>query len=184
MALLALSLFLPILLVAMVVIWAETGAPIFFRQHRTGRDGRIFSILKFRTMTVVEDGETILQAQRGDARITRVGRVLRRFSIDELPQLINVIAGDMSMVGPRPHAVAHDQEFMCRVPEYAQRFRVRPGITGLAQVSGLRGEIVQQSDIILRTAADNRYIDNWSLGSDMWILARTAKLVLRDPHAF
>lgn len=174
----------PLLLAIAFAIWVETGGPIFFRQHRTGYMGRVFSILKFRSMTVHEDGGVVAQARHGDARITRVGAVLRKLSLDELPQLINVLKGDMSLVGPRPHAVAHDQVFMQLVPNYARRFAARPGITGLAQVHGLRGEIVRESSIILRAAADIRYIETWSLAADIRILARTAVVVLRDPFAF
>jgi lipopolysaccharide/colanic/teichoic acid biosynthesis glycosyltransferase len=180
----ALALVAPILLAIALAIWAETGGPIFFRQHRTGYRGRVFSILKFRSMTVQENGSTIAQACHGDARITRVGRVLRKLSLDELPQLINVLRGDMSLVGPRPHAVAHDQLFMQLVPNYERRFAARPGITGLAQVNGLRGAIGRESAIILRAAADIRYIETWSLAADIRILVKTAVVVFRDPFAF
>ena len=180
----ALLLFLPLLLVAAVAIWLESGRPIVFRQKRTGHRGRVFHILKFRTMTVLEDGGQVRAARRGDVRVTRVGSVLRKLSIDELPQLVNVLKGEMSLVGPRPHALAHDHEFMREVPKYADRFRARPGITGLAQVNGLRGEIVCRSAILLRTAADNRYIETWSLAADLRILARTVVLMFNDPHAF
>lgn len=180
----ALFLMTPIFLAIAFAIWAETGGPIFFRQHRTGYQGRVFSILKFRSMTVQEDGGAVAQARQGDLRVTRVGRVLRKLSLDELPQLINVLRGDMSLVGPRPHAISHDQQFMRLVPNYPRRFEARPGITGLAQISGLRGEIVRESGIILRAAADIRYIETWSLAADIRILFRTASVVLRDPFAF
>jgi putative colanic acid biosynthesis UDP-glucose lipid carrier transferase len=180
----ALLLVMPILLAIAFAIWAETGGPIFFRQHRTGYRGQVFSILKFRSMTVQEDGGAVAQARHGDLRITKVGRVLRKLSLDELPQLINVLRGDMSLVGPRPHAVLHDQQFMRLVPNYGLRFAARPGITGLAQVNGLRGEIVRESAIILRAAADIRYIETWSLAADIRILIKTAVVVLRDPFAF
>jgi putative colanic acid biosynthesis UDP-glucose lipid carrier transferase len=180
----ALVMVAPILVAIAFAIWAETGGPIFFRQHRTGYRGQVFSILKFRSMTVQEDGGSVAQARHGDRRITKIGRVLRKLSLDELPQLINVLKGDMSLVGPRPHAVSHDQQFMRLVPNYPRRFEARPGITGLAQVSGLRGEIVRESGIILRTAADVRYIDTWSFRADIRILVRTALVVLRDPFAF
>lgn len=180
----ALVVLAPLLVAIATAIWVETPGPILFRQHRTGYAGRVFSILKFRSMTVQEDGERVAQARQGDRRITRVGAVLRKLSFDELPQLINVLKGDMSLVGPRPHAVAHDRQFRQWVPNYARRFAARPGITGLAQVHGLRGEIVRESSIILRAAADIRYIETWSLAGDIRILARTALLVLRDPAAF
>lgn len=180
----AIAILAPVLLVIAAAIWAETRGPVFFRQQRTGYLGRPFPILKFRTMTVEEDGGAVRQACRGDARITRVGAVLRKLSLDELPQLINVLSGEMSLVGPRPHAVSHDQQFMRLVPNYAERFRTRPGITGLAQVHGLRGEIVRESGVILRAAADIRYIETWSLAADIAILARTAFVVFRDPAAY
>jgi putative colanic acid biosynthesis UDP-glucose lipid carrier transferase len=180
----ALVFLAPLLLVIAAAVWVESPGPILFRQHRTGYAGRVFSILKFRSMTVQEDGDRVAQARQGDLRVTRVGAVLRKLSFDELPQLINVLRGEMSLVGPRPHAVAHDRQFRQWVPNYAKRFAARPGITGLAQVNGLRGEIVRESSIILRAAADIRYIETWSLRRDIWILVRTALLVLRDPAAF
>lgn len=180
----ALAMLAPAFLMIALAIWVETRGPIFFHQQRTGLLGRPFSVLKFRTMTVSEDGGEVRQAHRGDARITRVGAILRKLSLDELPQLLNVLRGEMSLVGPRPHAVAHDREFTRLVPNYAERFRARPGITGLAQAHGLRGEISRESSIILRTAADIRYIRTWSLAADLVILARTAVLVFRDRAAF
>jgi putative colanic acid biosynthesis UDP-glucose lipid carrier transferase len=180
----ALVLLAPLLLLAAMAIFVETGGPILFRQQRTGRAGRVFRVLKFRTMTVREDGDGVRQAQRGDARVTRVGRVLRKLSIDELPQLINVLRGEMSLVGPRPHALAHDGGFARVAPTYAERFMARPGITGLAQVSGLRGETAGEASIILRTVADIRYIQTWSLMGDLRIMARTLRLIFDDPQAF
>lgn len=174
----------PLLLTIALAIWVETPGPILFKQHRTGYRGQVFSIFKFRSMTVQEDGDGVAQARPGDLRITRVGAVLRKLSFDELPQLINVVRGEMSLVGPRPHAVAHDRQFREWVPNYSRRFAARPGITGLAQVHGLRGEIVRESSIILRAAADIRYIETWSLAADIRILFRTAAVVLRDPTAF
>lgn len=179
-----LLLLAPVFLVIALAILIETPGPILFSQHRTGYRGQVFFILKFRSMTVQEDDGNVVQACRGDARITRVGAVLRKLSLDELPQLINVLRGEMSLVGPRPHAVAHDRQFMQLVPNYMRRFGARPGITGLAQVHGLRGEIVRESAIILRTAADVRYIEQWSFVGDLKILLRTALLIFRDPSAF
>ena len=183
-ALVAILLFLPLLILVSAAIWVESGSPIVFRQKRTGHRGQVFHILKFRTMTVLEEGDKVRAVRPGDVRVTRVGAVLRKLSIDELPQLVNVLRGEMSLVGPRPHALAHDYKFMLEVPNYADRFRARPGITGLAQVTGLRGEIVCRSEILMRTAADNRYIDNWSLVADLRIIARTAVVLFTDPHAF
>ncbi len=132
---------LPFLTLISAAILLESEGPILFRQRRTGRDGRTFVIYKFRTMHVLEDGNDVVQATRNDCRTTWVGRFLRRSSIDELPQLLNVLKGDMSLVGPRPHAVAHDQYFLQTVPAYKFRFYCKPGITGLAQVNGFRGEV-------------------------------------------
>src|SRR6202012_3435704 len=124
-------------------------------------------VIKFRSMTVLEDGGAIKHAAKGDKRVTKIGRFLRRSSIDELPQLINVLKGDMSLVGPRPHAIAHDQYYGALIPHYVHRFRAKPGITGLAQVNGLRGEIHSLDGMVDRVAMDNTYIDEWSLGMDV-----------------
>jgi lipopolysaccharide/colanic/teichoic acid biosynthesis glycosyltransferase len=130
--------------------------------------------MKFRTMRVMEDGDDVVQVSPNDERLTAIGAFLRRTSIDELPQLINVLRGEMSLVGPRPHALLHDEEFVTQVPDYNLRFRMRPGITGLAQTSGLRGSIVSPTQIAARVALDNAYIDDWSLACDLKILIRTA----------
>ncbi|HEX7890923.1 MAG TPA: sugar transferase, partial [Ramlibacter sp.] len=140
-ACLALLVFLPLLLLIGVAIWMESEGPVLFRQQRTGLHGRPFRIYKFRTMRVTEDGADIRQAVRGDSRITPLGALLRKLSLDELPQLVNVLKGEMSIVGPRPHALAHDLVWRDRVPGYAGRFRTRPGLTGAAQVNGYRGEV-------------------------------------------
>ena len=132
---------LPILSLIALAILLESRGPILFRQRRSGRDGKVFVIYKFRTMHVLEDGTDIVQATRNDGRTTAVGRFLRRSSIDELPQLLNVLKGEMSLVGPRPHAVAHDQYYLQTVPNYKLRFYSKPGITGLAQIKGFRGEV-------------------------------------------
>ena len=183
-ALLALLFLAPLFLVVAFAIALESEGPILFKQRRTGLDGRPFKVLKFRTMRVMEDGGVVQQARRDDARITRVGYFLRRSSIDELPQLLNVLRGDMSLVGPRPHALAHDEHFAALAPGYAERFRARPGITGLAQVRGLRGEIRTTDQIVARTAADNEYIARWSLGMDLWILLKTAVVAPLQRNAY
>ena len=121
----AMLVFLPLLLTIGVMIRMETPGPALFRQRRTGLGGRVFTVFKFRTMTVAEDGDVIRQATRGDARLTSVGRVLRKFSLDELPQVLNVLRGEMSLIGPRPHALAHDETWSKLVPGYAERFRAR-----------------------------------------------------------
>jgi putative colanic acid biosynthesis UDP-glucose lipid carrier transferase len=135
-------------------------------------------------MTVTEDGDKISQATRGDLRVTPVGRLLRVFSLDELPQLLNVIKGEMSLVGPRPHALAHDDLWGAAVPGYAKRFGVRPGITGYAQVTGCRGEVRSLDDVRARLRADLHYIENWSPTLEIQILVRTAHLLFRDPQAY
>jgi len=163
----------PFLALVAILIVLESRGPVFFRQRRSGRDGRIFLIYKFRTMTVLEDGPEIIQARRGDTRVTRLGRLLRRSSIDELPQLLNVMKGEMSLVGPRPHAVAHDQYYATVVPNYQLRFHTRPGITGLAQVAGYRGEVRDLLHMQARVEHDLEYIGNWSMAMDARILLLT-----------
>ena len=180
----ALLLFLPLLAVVMVAIQAESPGPAIFRQRRTGHQGRVFTILKFRTMTVAEDSGPIRQATRNDDRVTAVGALLRKLSIDELPQLWNVMRGDMSIVGPRPHALAHDDHYGALIPAYAARFRAKPGLTGYAQVNGFRGEISDLRCMSDRVAADNSYIEEWSLALDVAILLKTVPLIFRDPNAY
>lgn len=183
-ALLALLLFLPLLLCIAMAVRLESGGPVIFKQRRTGHRGQIFTIYKFRTMTVAEDSGNVQQATRGDARVTAIGGVLRKLSLDELPQFLNVLKGDMSLVGPRPHALAHDEYYGDMIPVYVDRFRAKPGLTGLAQVNGLRGEIQDLRCMRDRIAADNLYIDSWSLGLDIAILAKTALIIFRDPQAY
>ncbi len=170
----------PILVCAAVVVKLDSPGPILFRQHRNGFNANQFVILKFRTMKVLEDGPSVTQACRGDHRVTRVGRFLRRSSMDELPQLINVIMGDMSLVGPRPHALAHDHEYKSLIAEYAFRHHVKPGITGWAQVNGLRGETKRLEQMAERVKLDLWYIGHWSFWLDIKIIARTCFEVLRS----
>ena len=170
---LGLLVLLPFLLLIALLILADTRGPVFFRQRRSGRDGEIFVIYKFRTMNVMEDYKDVTQATRGDNRVTAVGRFLRCSSIDELPQLINVLKGEMSLVGPRPHAVAHDQYYTQMVPSYHLRFRAKPGITGLAQIAGFRGEIRDVPHMQARVARDLEYIEDWQLAMDARILFLT-----------
>lgn len=183
-ALAALLVFLPLLLCIAMAVRLESGGPVIFKQRRTGHQGRIFTIYKFRTMTVAEDSGNVRQATRDDVRVTAIGAVLRKLSLDELPQFLNVLKGDMSLVGPRPHALAHDDYYGDLVPAYRDRFRAKPGLTGLAQVNGLRGEIQDLRCMRNRIAADNLYIDSWSLGLDIAILAKTAMIIFRDPQAY
>ncbi|MCP3390706.1 exopolysaccharide biosynthesis polyprenyl glycosylphosphotransferase [Bradyrhizobium sp. CCGB12] len=180
----ALAIFAPLLALVAVAIKLDSTGPIFFRQQRCGFNGRIFLIRKFRTMHVLEDGPMILQANRTDRRITRIGKWLRRTSIDELPQLLNVLDGSMSLIGPRPHALAHDGEFDKLVRSYALRRRVRPGLTGWAQVHGCRGPTPTAVTVETRVQYDLWYIDNWSLRLDLAILLRTPVELLRGRNAY
>jgi putative colanic acid biosynthesis UDP-glucose lipid carrier transferase len=179
-----LLLFLPLLLLVVSLIRLESPGPAVFRQRRTGYRGRVFTIYKFRTMMVTEDSGEVRQATKGDARVTAIGALLRKLSIDELPQLVNVLKGDMSIVGPRPHALAHDEYYGALIPTYAARFRARPGLTGYAQVNGFRGEIRDARGMSDRVAADNSYIEAWSPSLDIAILLRTIPLIFSDPRAY
>jgi undecaprenyl-phosphate glucose phosphotransferase len=172
----------PTLLLIAAAIFIESGGPIFFRQERGGLGGRTFSIWKFRTMLPTDGfgGWT----QRDDKRITPLGAFLRRTSLDELPQLFNVIAGDMSLVGPRPHASAMDAEYGAAIGEYQLRMRVRPGITGLAQISDLRGSVDGVEVMRQRVRADIEYIHGWSLALDFKILAKTVPHLLLSSNAY
>ena len=174
----------PLLLLVASAIKLDSSGPVFFRQKRTGWNGETFRIWKFRSMYVhsPEDG-TVDQAKRNDSRITRVGKVLRRTSLDELPQLLNVLIGDMSLVGPRPHAVEHDQEYSQRITDYFARHQIKPGMTGLAQVRGFRGETRDINQMVQRVESDIEYINNWSLWLDFTILLRTV-LALTGKSAY
>jgi Undecaprenyl-phosphate glucose phosphotransferase len=163
----------PVLILVAVLIKLDSPGPIFFVQRRYGFNQQPFRIIKFRTMRALEDGATVTQATRDDARLTRIGRRLRRWNIDEIPQLFNVLSGEMSLVGPRPHAVAHDREYERRMSLYARRHNVKPGITGWAQINGYRGEIDNEEKLHKRLGHDLFYIDNWSLWLDLKIIART-----------
>ena len=158
--------------IAAIIKWDSAG-PVFFRQRRTGFNMHEFRIWKFRTMSTLDDGDVIEQAQEHDARVTTVGHYLRRFNLDELPQLLNVLVGDMSLVGPRPHAVAHDRHYEERIGIYVRRLKVRPGITGWAQVNGYRGVTKSEAQMRDRIAYDLHYIDNWSLVFDIYIMVLT-----------
>ena len=172
-----------LLLVALIIAVESRGNPLF-HQRRSGYRGAPFVIFKFRSMTVREDGDSIVQAARDDVRITRFGRLMRRTSIDELPQLLNVLIGDMSLVGPRPHALAHDEYYGALVPGYAARFHAKPGITGLAQVSGLRGRTATIDDMAKRIEKDLDYIRSWTIVSDIKILFMTVLTFLFQPTAY
>jgi putative colanic acid biosynthesis UDP-glucose lipid carrier transferase len=180
-ALIALS---PLLLATAIAIKLDSRGPILFRQRRYGIAGEEISIFKFRSMSVLEDGTEVRQASQHDARVTRVGRVIRRSSIDELPQLLNVLQGRMSLVGPRPHAIAHNELYRRQISGYMVRHKVRPGITGWAQVHGLRGETDTVEKMALRVRYDLEYLRRWSWLLDIKILARTAIVVLRGSNAY
>jgi Undecaprenyl-phosphate glucose phosphotransferase len=175
---------LPILALTAVMIKLDSSGPIFFRQKRCGFNGKQFYIFKFRTMTVLEDGAQIQQATRSDNRVTRLGKWLRRSSIDELPQLLNVLSGSMSLVGPRPHALAHDNHFLKIVSNYAYRHHMKPGLTGWAQVNGHRGATPTVEQIRDRVECDLWYIDNWSLRLDFLIMFRTIFEIMRGHNAY
>ncbi len=168
-----LVLLLPMLVGVALLIRFDSRGPVFFLQRRYGFNQQPFRIIKFRTMTTADDGDVVVQATPDDQRITRVGRWLRRFSIDELPQVLNVIKGDMSLVGPRPHALSHNREYEQKISLYARRHNVKPGITGWAQVNGLRGETDTDEKMHRRVEHDLHYIDNWSLWLDLRILFLT-----------
>ena len=174
----------PLMLALTVLVWRSSPGPVIFKQRRYGLDGREIMVYKFRTMTVVEDGPTIIQASKTDRRITPVGRFMRRYSLDELPQLVNVLQGHMSLVGPRPHAVAHNEEYRKLIKGYMIRHKVPPGITGLAQVNGCRGETARVEDMQARIDYDLEYLRHWSPLLDFKILLMTAVRVLRDEKAY
>jgi len=164
---------LPVFLCIAVAIKLDSRGPVFFRQVRHGYGNRTFRVFKFRSMRVMEDGAAFRQATRNDPRVTRVGRLLRRTNLDELPQLLNVLRGDMSLVGPRPHPVALNDDFASRIRLYNRRHNLLPGITGWAQVNGHRGETDDEIKMRRRVEHDLWYVDNWSLPLDIRILFLT-----------
>jgi Undecaprenyl-phosphate glucose phosphotransferase len=169
----ALILLTPLLALVSIFIKLDSPGPVFFVQRRHGFNQQQFRIIKFRTMRTLDDGVVVRQATRDDPRITRIGRILRRWNIDEIPQLFNVLTGDMSLVGPRPHALSHDRAYERRIALYARRHNVKPGITGWAQIHGFRGETDTDDKMRKRVEYDLFYIDNWSLWLDLTIMART-----------
>ena len=175
---------LPVMAVCALAVRLDSPGPIFFIQHRQGFAGERFPIVKFRTMRVMENGAKVVQAKKDDDRITRVGRFLRRYSLDELPQLWNVLRGDMSLVGPRPHAIAHDEYYVDVIADYASRHKVKPGITGWAQVKGHRGETDEDGKMEARIQHDIAYIENWSLWFDLRILFMTVAAVVFPKNAY
>jgi Undecaprenyl-phosphate glucose phosphotransferase len=178
------ALLSPLMLMTTILIRLDSKGPVIFTQWRSGFNGRVFRIFKFRTMSVLEDGPIIKQATRDDPRFTRLGRWLRRTNIDELPQLFNVLRGEMSLVGPRPHAIAHDNEYVRRIEAYAFRYHVKPGMTGLAQLKGFRGETHTLDLMSRRVEFDLWYIKHWSLLLDLKILLGTVTLELWRSHGY
>jgi putative colanic acid biosynthesis UDP-glucose lipid carrier transferase len=174
----------PLLLAIALGVKLTSPGPVFFKQRRYGLDGEEIRIFKFRTMLVCEDGTDISQATRNDSRVTPFGKFLRRTSLDELPQLFNVLQGHMSMVGPRPHAVAHNEFYRQRLPRYMLRHKVRPGITGLAQVNGFRGETETMEKMEQRLAYDLEYLRRWSLWLDVKLIMQTVWRTVSDKNAY
>jgi putative colanic acid biosysnthesis UDP-glucose lipid carrier transferase len=184
LASLILALISPVLLGVALAVKLGSPGPVIFRQRRYGLDGEEIVVYKFRSMTVVEDGSTIRQASKNDSRVTRLGAFLRKTSMDELPQFINVLQGRMSIVGPRPHAVAHNELYRPLIKSYMVRHKVRPGITGWAQVNGFRGETDSLEKMEGRVRLDLDYLRNWSLRLDLYIILKTIRLVFKDSAAY
>jgi putative colanic acid biosynthesis UDP-glucose lipid carrier transferase len=174
----------PLMLVVAIAVKMSSPGPIIFRQRRYGLYGESILVYKFRSMRVMENGDQVVQAQKNDQRVTKIGGFLRRTSLDELPQFINVLQGRMSIVGPRPHAVAHNEQYRKLIKGYMLRHKVKPGITGWAQVNGLRGETATLDKMEARIQYDLDYLRNWSLWLDLWIVLRTVKVVLTRENAF
>jgi putative colanic acid biosynthesis UDP-glucose lipid carrier transferase len=184
LAALILILIAPLLVAIAIGVKASSPGPILFKQRRYGLDGRKIVVYKFRSMTVAEDGDVVRQATRNDSRITKFGAFLRRTSLDELPQFINVLQGRMSVVGPRPHAVAHNEMYRKLIRGYMIRHKVRPGVTGLAQVMGFRGETDTVDKMKGRIEMDLTYLRNWSLLLDLQIILKTVVVVLGRQNAY
>lgn len=174
---------IPMLLIAVAVKLTSRG-PVFFRQKRYGLDGKSFDVWKFRSMTVCENGDRVVQATKNDARLTPIGGLLRKTSLDELPQLFNVLNGTMSLVGPRPHANSHNEYYRTQIQGYMLRHKVKPGITGLAQVNGCRGETETLDKMEQRIRYDHQYIREWSILLDLKILLRTMVVVVKTENAY
>ena len=174
----------PIMVAIAIAVKLSSPGPVIFRQRRYGLDGEEIIVYKFRSMTVTEDGNTVTQARKNDARVTRLGAILRKTSMDELPQFINVLQGRMSVVGPRPHAVAHNEQYRGLIKSYMVRHKVKPGVTGWAQVNGFRGETDSLDKMEGRIRCDLDYLRNWSLRLDLFIIWKTVRLVFQDSAAY
>jgi putative colanic acid biosynthesis UDP-glucose lipid carrier transferase len=179
-----LVLIAPLLLLIALCVKLSSPGPAIFRQRRNGLDGSEITVYKFRTMRTMDNGPVVAQATKDDPRITRFGAFLRRTSLDELPQFWNVLQGRMSIVGPRPHAVAHNELYRQLIKAYMVRHKVKPGITGWAQVNGLRGETETIEKMKSRVEYDLQYLRNWSLGLDLQIIVRTLRVILLDRNAY
>lgn len=174
----------PVMMVCALLVKLSSPGPIFFRQRRYGLDGKEIWVWKFRSMRTCDNGPVVVQASKEDSRVTPIGRILRRTSLDELPQLFNVLEGTMSLVGPRPHATAHNERYRKLIRGYMLRHKVKPGITGLAQVEGCRGETETLDKMQKRVEYDHRYIREWSVWLDLKILLRTLQVVFRQENAY
>ncbi len=174
----------PLLIGIALLIKLTSDGPVIFKQRRYGIDGEEFLVYKFRSMSVCEDADVVTQATQNDARVTRLGAILRKTSLDELPQLLNVLNGSMSIVGPRPHAIAHNEHYRKIIRGYMWRHKVKPGITGWAQINGYRGETDTLDKMEGRVIYDISYLKNWSLWLDLTIVLKTVKLVIKDRHAY
>jgi len=183
LALVILVLISPLMVGVALCVRASSPGPVIFRQRRYGLYGDEIVVYKFRSMTVVEDGGTVTQARARDARLTPIGAFLRRTSLDELPQFVNVLQGRMSIGGPRPHAVAHNEQYRKLIKGYMLRHKVKPGITGWAQVNGLRGETSTLDKMQARVRYDLDYLRSWSLWLDLWIIIKTVKVVITQQNA-
>ncbi|MCB2020994.1 MAG: undecaprenyl-phosphate glucose phosphotransferase [Burkholderiaceae bacterium] len=184
LATIILVLISPLMLAIAIGVKLSSPGPVIFKQRRNGLDGEEITVYKFRSMTTQDNGSVVAQATKNDPRITRFGAFIRRTSLDELPQFINVLQGQMSIVGPRPHAVAHNEQYREIIKAYMVRHKVKPGITGWAQVNGHRGETETLDKMKARVEYDLEYLRNWSLGLDLQIIVRTIRLVFFDRHAY
>jgi putative colanic acid biosynthesis UDP-glucose lipid carrier transferase len=183
-SLLILLMISPILIIIAIAVKTTSPGPIIFKQRRYGLDGDEILVYKFRSMSVCEDGGNVQQAKKNDSRVTKVGGFLRKSSLDELPQFINVLQGRMSIVGPRPHAVSHNEIYRKLINGYMVRHKAKPGITGWAQVNGLRGETETLDKMQARIEYDLDYLRNWSLGLDLKIIFMTVGVVFKDQYAY
>jgi putative colanic acid biosynthesis UDP-glucose lipid carrier transferase len=184
LSLLLLALFSPLILLIALAVKLSSPGPVIFKQRRYGLNGESIVVYKFRTMRTCEDGDAIRQATPNDDRITPLGSILRKSSLDELPQFLNVLQGRMSIVGPRPHAVAHNELYRKQIAGYMRRHKVKPGITGWAQVNGLRGETETVEQMAERVRLDIDYLRNWSLSLDLTIILKTIRLLFNDANAY